>query len=79
MHGGAAPRMNGVFTVYRPEHWVFEDTDLYYGDAFGSRPASIVAFEVDSLDYTFRNGLPEPTFLDGAMEKTEILAPGNKR
>lgn len=74
MHGGAGPRMSGGFTVYRPDHWVFEGTDLYYGDVVGSRPTSIVAFEVDGLDYTFRNGLPEPTYLDGALKTTEILA-----
>lgn len=74
LHGGAGPRMTGGFTVYRPEHWAFKGTDLYYGDVFGTRPTAIVAFEVDGLDYTFKNGLPEPTFLDGALETTQILA-----
>jgi len=74
MHGGASPRSTGGFTVYRPDHWVFEGTDLYYGDVFGARPISLVTFEVDGLDYTFKNGLPEPIYLDGAPKTTEILA-----
>jgi len=74
LHGGATPRSTGGYTVYRPDHWVFEDTDLYYGDVFGNRPTSIVAFEVDGLDYTFKDGLPEPTYKDGALETTQILA-----
>ncbi|MGH7322187.1 MAG: N,N-dimethylformamidase beta subunit family domain-containing protein [Candidatus Rokuibacteriota bacterium] len=72
--GGACPRGSGGFTVYRPDHWVFEGTDLYYGDVFGAAPTSIVSFEVDGLDYTFRDGLPYPTFKDGAPPSTEILA-----
>ncbi len=73
-HGGALPRGSRGYTVFRPAHWALEGTDLYYGDVFGDRPTGIVAFEVDGLDYTFRNGLPEPTYLDGAPEDTEIIA-----
>lgn len=71
--GGASPRGSGGFTVYRPRHWAFAGTDLYYGDIIG-REAVIVAFEVDGLDYTFRDGLPYPTHKDGAPETIEILA-----
>lgn len=74
LHGGASPRASGGLTVYRPDHWVFKGTDLYYGDVFGARPISLVTFEVDGLDYTFKNGLPEPTYLDGAPKSTQILA-----
>ena len=72
--GSASPRASGGLTVYRPEHWVFENTDLYYADQFGDAPSYIASFEVDGLDYTFRNGLPYPTHKDGAPESLEILA-----
>jgi hypothetical protein len=67
------PRSTGGFTVYRPEHWAFAGTDLYYGDDFGG-DAKIFGYEVDGLDYTFRDGLPYPTFKDRARPGTEILA-----
>ncbi len=71
--GTAAGRASGGLTVYRPDHWVFADTDLYYGDVFG-QSAKIASFEVDGVDYTFRKGLPYPTHTDGAPENLQILA-----
>jgi hypothetical protein len=71
--GVQTPRGTGGFTVYRPEHWAFKGTDLYYGDDSGGE-AKIFGYEVDGLDYTFRDGLPYPTFRDGAQRSTEILA-----
>ena len=71
--GTAAGRASGGLTVYRPDHWVFADSDLYYGDVFGQR-SKIVSFEVDGVDYTFRHGLPFPTHADEAPENLEILA-----
>ncbi len=73
-YGVAVPRSSGGFTVYRPHHWVFAGTDLYYGDLLGGAPICLAAFEVDSVEYTFRRGLPYPTFEDGAPETLEILA-----
>lgn len=73
--GSLTPRSSGGFTVYRPEHWAFLNTDLYYGDIFGAE-ARILGYEVDGLDYTFKNGRPYPTFADGAPETVEILAMG---
>jgi hypothetical protein len=73
-YGATTPRSAGGFTVYRPEHWVFEGTDLYYGDVLGAHPTSIVSYEADGLDYTFKNGLPFPTHKDGAPKDTLILA-----
>lgn len=72
--GATTPRAPGGYTVYRPNHWAFEGTDLYYGDMFGAEPSRILAFEVDGVDYTFRNGLPYPTYKDGAPQSLEILA-----
>lgn len=71
--GVNVPRGTGGFTVYRPEHWAFKGTDLYYGDDFGG-DAKIFGYEVDGLDYTFQDGLPYPTFKDRAQPSTEILA-----
>ncbi|MBO2462101.1 N,N-dimethylformamidase beta subunit family domain-containing protein [Actinomadura violacea] len=72
-YGSTTPRSSGGYTVYRPDHWAFEGTDLYYGDVFGG-DACIVSFEVDGVDYTFRKGLPYPTHEDGAPANLEILA-----
>lgn len=71
--GGYAPRASGGFTVYRPDHWALAGSDLYYGDVFGSEH-QISGFEVDGLTYTFRHGLPYPTYEDGALDDTEIIA-----
>jgi len=73
--GGFAPRGSRGFTVYRPKHWAFDHTDTHYGDILGE-DASIFAYEVDGLDYTFRHGLPYPTHEDGAPDSVEILAMG---
>ncbi|NED08246.1 hypothetical protein G3I55_42200 [Streptomyces sp. SID6648] len=73
-YGASTPRSSGGYTVYRPGHWAFEGTDLYYGDVFGGGEACIVAFEVDGVDYTFRKGLPYATGEDGAPENLEIIA-----
>jgi len=70
----AAPRSSGGFTVYRPEHWAFAGTDLCYGDTLGAAPVCLAGFELDSVEYTFRRGLPYPTFEDGAPQSLEILA-----
>jgi hypothetical protein len=74
--GGCVPRGPGGFTVYRPEHWAFAGSDLYYGDVLGGA-SKIFGYEVDGLDYTFRDGLPFPTADAGAPEGLEILAMGH--
>lgn len=71
--GGFAPRGSRGFTVYRPEHWLFEDTDLRYADVFGAE-AGIFGYEVDGLDYTFHRGLPYPVANPGVPDNIEILA-----
>ena len=71
--GLMTPRGSAGFTVYRPDHWAFAGTDLYYGDVFGSE-AGILGYEVDAVDYTFKDGLPEPTHSDGAPANLRILA-----
>jgi hypothetical protein len=74
-YGLCCPRAPGGFTVYRPEHWSLEGSDLYYGDVFGGE-STIFGYEVDGLDYTFRHGLPYPTGDDGAPGGIEIIAMG---
>lgn len=73
--GGQVPRGSGGFTVYRPDHWAFAGTDVYYGDVLGG-DARAFGYEVDGLDYTFEDGLPYPTFRDGAPRSVDILAMG---
>ncbi|OWT80424.1 MULTISPECIES: N,N-dimethylformamidase beta subunit family domain-containing protein [unclassified Achromobacter] len=71
--GGFAPRASKGFTVYRPRHWAFAGLDMHYGDVLGAE-AGIFAYEVDGVEYTFRHGLPYPTYEDGVPQGTEILA-----
>ena len=71
--GGFAPRGSRGFTVYRPEHWAFAGTDLRYADVFGAE-AGIFGYEVDGLDYTFKQGLPYPVEAPGVPEEIDILA-----
>ncbi|KIW75827.1 hypothetical protein Z517_10572 [Fonsecaea pedrosoi CBS 271.37] len=73
-YGVATPRSSGGFLVYRPDHWALDGTQLFYGDTFGGNPVNIAAFEVDGCQYTFRQGLPYPTFEDGAPSTLEIIA-----
>jgi N,N-dimethylformamidase beta subunit-like, C-terminal len=73
--GGCAPRGAGGFTIYRPDHWVFEGTDLYYGDVLGA-PSRIFGYEVDGVDYVIKDGLPFATGSDGAPDNLNILGMG---
>jgi hypothetical protein len=73
-YGLGVPRASGAYTVWRPDHWVFEGTDLRYGDALGLADA-IVAYEVDGVELTTgEDGLPVPTHADGAPHTLEVLA-----
>jgi hypothetical protein len=73
-YGLGVPRASGAYTVWRPEHWAFEGTDLRYGDALGLADA-IVAYEVDGVELTTgEDGLPVPTHADGAPATLEVLA-----
>jgi hypothetical protein len=73
--GGMARRAARGFNVFRPTHWSFEGTGLAYADMFGDE-ANIFGFEMDGLEYTFVDGLPLPTYEDGAPPGTEIIAMG---
>lgn len=71
--GGFSPRGSRGFTVYRPDHWVFEGTGLRYADIFGEE-AGIFGYEVDGLNYTFHQGLPYAVKEPGVPENISILA-----
>jgi hypothetical protein len=72
-YGLGVPRASGGYTVWRPDHWAFQGTDLRYGDALGLADA-IVGYEVDGCELTIVDGLPVPTHMDGAPDTLEVLA-----
>jgi len=72
-YGLGVPRASGAYTVWRPDHWAFEGTELRYGDALGLADA-IVGYEVDGCELAMVDGLPVPTHKDGAPDTLEVLA-----
>ncbi|MDQ3461685.1 MAG: GldG family protein, partial [Actinomycetota bacterium] len=70
--GRRVPNGSGGYTVHRPGHWLFEGTGLEYGDLLGAA-ATVVGYECDGCDFTYRDGLPYPTHVDGTPEGFEIL------
>ncbi|MEZ5377079.1 MAG: DUF6605 domain-containing protein [Acidimicrobiales bacterium] len=62
----------GGYTVYRPDHWIFEGTGVDYGDVLGAK-ATTVGYECDGCEYTIVDGLPVPTGTDGTPPNFEIL------
>lgn len=70
--GKRVTRGAGGYTLHRPEHWIFEGTGLDYGDVLGGA-ATVVGYECDGCDFTYRDGLPYPTGEDGTPTNFEIL------
>ncbi len=64
---------SGGYTVYRPDHWVFDGTEVTYGDLIGATSVT-VGYECDGCEFTFRDGLPYPTGADGTPPDFEMLA-----
>jgi hypothetical protein len=64
---------SGAFNVHRPDHWIFEGTQLKAGDAFGAKD-TIVGYECDGCELTWKDGLPTPTYRDGTPPSFQILA-----
>ena len=62
----------GGYTVHRPDHWLFDGTDVGYGDLLGAE-ATVVGYECDGCAFTYVDGLPVPTGEDGTPEGFEIL------
>jgi hypothetical protein len=71
--GQAVANGAGGYTVYRPDHWVFDGTDVVFGDLVGA-DSVVVGYECDGCDFTVRDGLPYPTGSDGTPADFEILA-----
>lgn len=63
----------GGYTVYRPDHWMFDGTGIDYGDVLGAA-ATTVGYECDGCDFTMIDGMPHPTHSDGTPDTFEILA-----
>ncbi len=63
---------SGAFEVHRPEHWLFEGTELKRGDHFGGED-TIVGYECDGCEIEWVDGLPSPTHRDGTPESFTIL------
>ena len=60
------------FIVHRPEHWLFEGTDLKRDDRFGGKD-TIVGYECDGCEMIWKDGLPFPTNRDGTPKSFTIL------
>jgi hypothetical protein len=73
-HSSGKYNDESTYTVYRPEHWVFEGTGLKKGDKLGNAKDRIVGYECDGCETVFKDGLPYPTHSDGTPENFEILA-----
>lgn len=61
------------FTVHRPGHWLFDGTGVKRGDVFGGKD-SVVGYECDGCELTWKDGLPFPTYRDGTPDGFEVLA-----
>ncbi len=70
--GKRVTRGSGGYTMHRTDHWLFDGTDLDYGDVLGAG-ATVVGYECDGCDFTYRDGLPYPTGVDGTPIDFEIL------
>ena len=75
--GQATPRGVGGFVVYRYEHWLFENTDLLYGDVLG-RDEGTVGYETVGCPLTLDDmAMPVPSaaaYEYGVPQDSEIVA-----
>lgn len=63
---------SGAYTVHRPEHWIFAQTNLKRNNQFGGKD-TIVGYECDGCEMSWKDGLPFPTTKDGTPESFTIL------
>ena len=70
--GQRAPTASAATPCTAPDHWMFDGTGLGYGDVLGAG-ATVVGYECDGCDFTYRDGLPYPTGADGTPATFEIL------
>ncbi len=76
--GKRATKGAGGYTLHRPEHWIFDGTGLDYGDLLGAA-ATIVGYECDGCDFTYRDGLPYPTGSTERPRTSRSSAPPQQR
>src|SRR5262249_36600847 len=69
---GVTPQGVGGYVVYRPDHWVFKDTGITYGDVLG-RSNTILFHEVDGCPIRMEYGLPYPAKDYDGPSSLEIL------
>ncbi len=69
----AAPRGSGGYSVWRPDHWVFDGVAMRPGDLLGAGPM-VVGYECDGCEMTLRDGLPVAVGSGGTPADFEILA-----
>ena len=68
-----APWGTGGYTVWRPDHWALEGTELGFGDQLGAEPI-VVGYECDGCELALKDGLPVPTGADGTPPDFEVIA-----
>lgn len=67
---GVVAQGPGGYLVYRPDHWVFKDSGMNYGDCLG-QSSIIVHYEVDGCPIRMQDGIPYPAdFHDGPTSLT---------
>jgi hypothetical protein len=71
--GQAVPRGTGGYTMLEPDHWVFANSGLRYGDQVGAR-STVVGYEVDGCALALDDGRYRPTGEDGGPRTLEVLA-----
>ncbi len=69
---GGTPRGQRGYTIWRPGHWLFEGTDLRYGDLLGAAH-TVVGYECDGCELTMVDGLPAPSHADGSPDTFVVL------
>jgi len=59
-HCQNAPSGSGGYTVWRPDHWVFDGLSLHPGDIIGDDHV-VVGYECDGCELSLENGVPVAT------------------
>ena len=67
-----APRGSGGYTIWRPEHEVFDGLDIVAGDVLGGDPV-IVGYECDGCELQLVDGRPEAVGSGGTPANFEVL------
>jgi hypothetical protein len=61
------------YEIHRPDHWVFEGTQLKRGSSLGEKD-TVVGYECDGCELEWKDGLPFATSRDGTPKNFEVLA-----